>query len=389
MSSEAQLEHMDNMSRFYYSERFPGVCIRSAEPADDSQLVALYAEQIRWNYLQLSMQRQPSYLAVSHLQYNRSETKVIVLEKHPEQVLGMLNIGWKYCYINEKPDVIRYISDLKIHPNYRGKHLFAFLIEYLKETLATDSMVQTVVLSRYHKLQHILYEPRLNFPAAFPYDIVDIYSISQIPQQKNFEQYHFEVLSKAQIPDLHKFRDRLKAEFNFLPTYDFNVLLEGNSAFWKNMHARDFYVVYNSVNQIVGFYGLWDQQAFKQMYISSSHQFYRYIRPFYNMLAMLKGHMTLPALNQPLNYMMLDSALCAVQDIEVYGCMLYHALHQARLRKKNAISLALANDDPRAKVLKRGRYLHIQAQHSLHSFQTNPETLLDGSKMSYFELSRL
>jgi hypothetical protein len=389
MCPEALIEHIDSVAKIYQSERFPGVCIRSAYAADDTQLISLYAEELPCEYFNLYMQREPSYLDVSHVQYNRSETKVIVLEKHPHEVIGMLNIGWKYCYINEKTDLIRYISDLKIHPKFRRRNLLNFIFEYLKETLPKDSLVQSVIFNQHQQLQNILYDARPNVPASFVFDTVNICTLCYLPKPKAFENYRFEELTRSQIPSVHDFLNSLKTNYNFLPNYDFYPLVDGKHPYWRGMRLSDFYVMYNNQHHVVGIYGLWDQQKFKQIYIGSYRSMYQYIRPFYNLFANFTLRLPCPAVGQSLNYFMLHSALCRVEDHQAFSCLLYHALRSTRMRKKDGCTLALAESDPRAKVLKQAHYSYIQAQHSLHSFYINPWSVFDRRKISYFEVSRL
>ena len=389
MCPEALVEKIDNISKIYRSEHYPGLCIRSAYPADDARLIELFAETIPCDYFDIQLKREPSYLAVSHLQYNRSETKVIVPEKYPEEVIGMLNIGWKYCYINEKPDLIRYISDLKITPKYRNRNLIAFLMQYLQEIMPQDGMVQSIVLNNHAVLQNILYQPKSYLPRAYAYDDVDVYTLSQMSKPKAFANFHFKLLTKSQIPAVNEFVESLKTDFNFLPHYDFKHLVDQVNPYWRGMQLSDFYVVYNQVKQIVGIYGLWDQSGFKQIQLKNYAASYHYLRPFYNIFASFSQRMALPTENEDLNYLMLHSALCKPAYTELYASMLYHALRHTRMRKKDACCVALASNDARRLAFKGTHYFKLSAQHRLHSFYQNPLNYLDRNKISYFELGRL
>ena len=75
----------------------------------------------------------------------------------------MLNIGWKYCFINEQSDLIRYVSDLNIHPDYRGQNLICFIMRFMQETWPENTIVQSVVPNQYSILQKILYSGRSRF----------------------------------------------------------------------------------------------------------------------------------------------------------------------------------------------------------------------------------
>lgn len=388
MCPEILVDHVENTTEVYRSERFPGVCIRSAHKADDPQLIQLSEEKIPCEYFNLELGREPSYLAVSQLQYNRTETKVVVFEQQPDEIIGMLNIGWKYCYINEKPDLIRYISDLKIHPKFRSKHLVYFLMGYLKDSLSKNSIVQSVVLNQYTDLQDMLYPHKQDFPRAFHYDNVHIYTIGQVPKPAQFKQFHFQMLCRDQLATANEFVSSLKSSYNFLPQYDFNQLDQAHP-FWQGMHISDFFGVYNQAKQMIGLYGLWDQTTFKYVRLSVHQKKDQYLRPFYNLWAQLGRKMVLPKSGQALDYLMLHSALCKPEYTEVYACMLYHAHRQTQMRKKRAFCMALADNDPRQQALKYARYWQLSAQHRLHSFYINPLIIFEREKISYFELGRL
>ncbi len=66
------------------------------------------------------MSDHPSYLAASQAQYNRPDLKVVVPVDNPSFVVAMMNLGWRYCYINGQADLMRYVADLRMHSEYRG-----------------------------------------------------------------------------------------------------------------------------------------------------------------------------------------------------------------------------------------------------------------------------
>lgn len=389
MCPETFIDEVEQLSKIYRSESYPDFYIRTAYSIDDEQLMNLGQEQIDCSQFTLGFFRTPSYLAVSALQYNRSETKVIVLAKRPDVVVGMLNIGWKYCYLNAQADLIRYISDLKVLPVYRGRKLIHFMMQFLRETLPLGTVVQSIVPNQHAELQRILYTPRQGFATAQLYDHVHIYNLCHIKMPEQYTRFRFEVLTESSVSAATNFIAEMKAYYNFLPTYDFAALAVGGHPFWCGLKLSDFYLVYNRANKIIGIYGLWDQMAFKQAKIVEYKFPYQHFRTALNMLAPLRGRMRLPELHKNIPYAHVHSPLCHPQYTDVFRSILFHAQQQARLRRKDSISFAMAERDPRRKSLKGAIYYKMKAKHTLHSFSGCPEAGFDHRKISYFELSRL
>lgn len=389
MCPEALIEHVENMTKVFRSRQFPGFFIRSAFPQDDAQLIRLATQKIDCGMFQLNLRCYPSYLAVSQLQYNRSETKVIVLEKQPNVIVGMLNIGWKYCFIDEKPDLIRYVSDLNIAPAYRGHQLIHLMMHFMQETLPANTVVQSIIPNQYPALQHILYTAKAGFAKADVYDEVYVYNLSQFPQHTQYNRFQFKELTANQLTEANAFIESMKNYYNFLPSYDLRALTHGDQPFWCGLKLNDFYLVYNKLNKLVGLYGLWNQTAFKQATIAYYHYPYKVFRVLYNSVSKWTGRQHLPKPGSVINYAHLHSVLCHPEHQEVFATMLHHATLKMKERRLSSVSFALAENDPRRESLLGAKYYRMKAKHALHYFGEQKIEFLDPAKIHYFELSRL
>ena len=191
------------------------------------------------------------------------------------------------------------------------------------------------------------------------------------------------------IADANAFVQSMKAHYNFLPNYEFSDLAHGEHPFWLGMKMDDFYLIYNHENKMVGIYGLWNQQSFKQTKVVHYSWLLKLIRPFYNLYAGVKGALVLPKKERAFDYLMLHSALCHPSDKGVFNSLLFHAQEQTRLKRKNAFCITLAKTDPRIYQMSHTSSQVIHAIHAFHSFQGKPYELFDGSKISYFETGRI
>ncbi|MGE8541619.1 MAG: N-acetyltransferase family protein [Acinetobacter sp.] len=389
MNAEVSNTLADNFEKQYRSPRVPNFYVRAATQQDDAQLGKLISEHMPSNGMILSYERNPSYISASKTQYNRPDIRVVVPEHQPNKVVGMMNLGWKYCFVNGKSDVLRYVSDLRLDQDYRGQKILHLLMDYLQDELPKDGMLQSIVLEGNVAAREILHQKRKGFPTPYHYDDIQTFMVSQVPKPASYGLFKFERLTADKIPAVNDFVQSMQAHYNFLPNYDFSGLLDGQHAFWRGLKLEDFHLAYNLDNQLVGIYGLWNQKSFKQSRVVHYSWPMKFAKPFYNVYAQVKGALLLPKQDGAINYLMLHSALCHPQHLQVFSSLLYHAKCQMHQYRKRAFCITLAKNDPRIQQMQRTHSYTIQAIHSFHSFQGNPFECFDRSKISYFECGRI
>ncbi|RKG30612.1 GNAT family N-acetyltransferase [Acinetobacter tianfuensis] len=389
MNADALTELELNHKKIYRSKHVPNFHVRAAVAADDQLLGQLISECMPSNGILLSYERKPSYLAAAQTQYNRPDIRVVVPDDQPDLVVGMMNLGWKYCYINGQQDVMRYVGDLRLNTAYRGKKILRLLMDYLYDELPKAGMLQSIILNDNKVARSILHERRKGFPEPYHFDDIRTFIISRTAKPKCANDYRFEALTLDKICEANAFVQQMKVHYNFLPDYDFNGLALGHNPFWRGMNLKDFYLMYDVKNQLCGLYGLWNQKSFKQTRVVHYSLPLRLAKPLYNLYAGVRGRLALPATHQPFDYMLLHSYLCRPEHKQVFANMIHHAQQQTKLRKKEAFCLTLAKNDPRIQIMPTASAIVMRAVHSFHSFEGNPYQLFDRSKISYFDVGRI
>ena len=137
---------MDVGLTYFQSDKNDQLIVRDATTQDNHQLLTLVAETMPSNGMILSFERGDSYFKATYAQYHQPEIKVVVEKHQPDVIIGMMNIGFKHCYINEQLTQIRYVSDLRINPSFRGKKVIEVLMDYLYRQVPLDAFLQSVVL---------------------------------------------------------------------------------------------------------------------------------------------------------------------------------------------------------------------------------------------------
>lgn len=373
----------------YQSKNESKFAVRNATSADDEQLMKLSAETVPSNGITLSYERVPSYFAATQAQYNRPDLKVVVPVDNPKLVIAMMNLGWRYCYINGQPDLMRYVADLRMHPDYRGGKVMRLLMDYVHDEISKETIFESVVLDGNLVAANILHHERKGFPLPYFYDEIRTFTVSQAAKPKNFGSYRIKVLSRDLIPEANDFILKMKELYNFLPTYDFNGLAEGNHPFWKGMALDDFFMIYDTNHSLVGLYGLWNQKGFKQTRVIDYSKPLKLIRPFYNAYANVRGVLSLPQINGTFDYLMLHSPICHPEHVEVFSSLIFHAKEQTKSRCKETYCVTLAENDPRIQWMKNTTSHVLKAKHFFHSFSGNPYARFDRKRISYFEVGRI
>ncbi|UUS61951.1 MULTISPECIES: GNAT family N-acetyltransferase [unclassified Acinetobacter] len=373
----------------YHSKNETKFAVRNATVEDDVQLMKISAETMPSNGITLSYARHPSYFDASHAQYNRPDLKVVVPVEDPSIVIAMMNLGWRYCYINGQPDLMRYVADLRMNPAYRGAKVMRLLMDYLHDEIPQDTIFESVVLNDNIVAASILHHERSGFPLPYFYDEIRTFTVSQAVKPKTFNQYQFKTLTAERVDEANDFILKMKDHYNFLPSYDFNALVDGQNPFWAGLNLDDFYLIYDQHNQLVGLYGLWNQKSFKQTRVIDYSRSLKLMKPFYNAYASVRGVLSLPKIHGTFDYLMLHSPLCHPEHLDVFASLIFHAKQQTKQRGKETYCITLAEKDPRIEWMKNTTSHVLKAKHYFHSFKANPYAAFDRKRISYFEVGRI
>ena len=120
-----------------------------------------------------------------------------------------MNLGWKYCYINQQPDVLRYVADLRLNQKFRGQNILRLLMDYLRDELPQDSMLESIILVDNLPARRIFHETKTGFPSPYFYDDIQTFTVSQVQKPAAFVAnswsfYLTNVIGRGYLPLLEK-----------------------------------------------------------------------------------------------------------------------------------------------------------------------------------------
>lgn len=380
---------MEPNNLIYRSKESPEYYLRYAGEQDDAQLIKLISESMPSNGMTISFERKPSYFTATKAQYNKPEIMVVVHEDQPDQIIAMINIGWKNYWINEEKKEIRYVSDLRVKMSSRGKKAFSVFSAYVLETFPPEIIFQSIILEDNHLARNMMHSKREGNAVPYIFDQITTYTISKTPNFKDLKKYSLTQLTAEHYEKVNHFIAEMSQHYNFLPDYDFKLLQDGDHPFWCGLKNDDFYLIFDQHEKVVGLFGLWNQSGFKQTKVKKYSKLLKLVKPFYNVYASISGQLSLPAEGQSFEYLMTHSFLSDPNDAEVLKFMLVQLSAKVKSRHKTSFCITVADNDPRKLILEQCNSHKMKAIHSLHSFGAQPFDEIGHNKYSYFDVSRI
>lgn len=374
----------------YRSDSVPEIYLRASIEQDDPQLVELIKEVMPSNGMLLSFERNPSYLKAIQIQSTQTQSIVIVSEKSPQLVLGMMLMVWKNEYIDQKLRPICYLCDLRFSPQLRGKKAIRLIMDFLRLEQDKNTIYKSVILTDNSVALDIFHVQRENYPKPLPLDLIQTYSIGFSPIFNNQKIYRICCLDESKLEDLQQFLISMQEYYNFLPNFDFSEMnLKAKHPFWGDLKLENFFLVLDQNQNILGIYGLWNQKKIKQIRVLKYTVFTSFFRPFYNAYVHFRGGLSLPKAQGIFEYLLMHSPLCAPQNLDVFESMLSHAQEQTKKMNQRVFSLTLAENDPRNRLFKSIKLKTLKAQHALHYFNDESVANIDHSKISFIDICRI
>jgi hypothetical protein len=371
----------------------PRLRMRLATPLDNEQLLQLVSVPMPSNGVMVGMERAPSYFQATQTQYTDPQPWVIVSDDQPDLIMAMYNLGERPCYVNGTVTNIRYVGDLRVNQQVRGKGLVHLMMKQLTKIMLGDDYAQTLILSDNAAARKMLHNAKSGFPPHYHMDDVKTLTMTGVRQAPNRaarqmrNAVQFRSATVADAAAMTALVERMSAYYNFLPVYDFQGLVEG-SPYWMGLQFSDFTLIFRA-GELVGMFGLWNQKSFKQTRIVDYSQWVGLARPLYNFWASLTQTMPLPKRGELVGYLMLHSALCDPKDVALFDVMVREAFRQTKARGQSALCYTLSEADPRVDSHQYFKGELIRGMHAFHSFGKNPLLTFDRQRISYLECGRV
>lgn len=269
-----------------------------AEESDDDALRALLRQISMPGNITLSFQREPSFFLAEQAGSVMSQV-MVCKDNKLGQIVGMGSRSMRPVYIDGQPAQVGYLSMLRGLPESRGNIALARGYRFLQE-LHTDGAVPyyfTTILDDNTEARSLLTSGRAGLPVYKPIARLLTYllPLTKNPMGKRSSDAVSRV-EKDQLPAAVACLQQWNSRHQFAPRYT-EQDMRGESQLlpgfcWENLY------VYREHGKVLGTLGLWDQQSLKQTVVTAYAKRMQFIRPFYNLLAHIRGQPRLPQVGE-------------------------------------------------------------------------------------------
>ncbi len=321
-------------------------------PTHESGIKALCRIPVSGN-ISLSLEREPSYYAGACIQTEEPEIYVCV-RLADGLVCGVFNIGFRRLFYQGKIVKVRYLCDLRIHPDYQKSTLFYRMIKFVNqfELAANGLPAQTVVFAdNLGMVQMINSRAKKNMDSQIPfYHHAGTLITNMLTLKRRIKTPKNIIVRAATSLDLlamQEFWEAEGAKVDYFPFYDFNEL---DKPYSKGLNLSDFYLAFKE-GELVGICGTWNQKDIKQTRVAHYSALYRLIKPVYNLYAGISGKPSLPKPRSIVNYLGLHSILVKYRDPEVFAALLSTITEEVRDGNFEYLLFAFDANDPLQKMV--------------------------------------
>lgn len=326
-----------------------------AGPDDDEELRAVLAETPMPGAISLAFGREPSFFAAAVVA-GRFRQVIVAREERTQRIVavGSRSVGMRY--VNGQPTAIGYLSGLRIFPGHRGRGLLArgyALLRKLHEdgrtplyltTIAEDNRAALVVLTGGRAGL-----PMYHFAGRYYTAAIRLAARRASPASR--EGLQIRPGRPDDMPAVLEFLRRTGPRRQFLPCYEPDDFGSPSGAL-RDLEPGDLCLAFRD-GRLIGTLGGWDQHAFRQIRVAGYRGVIRWIRPWYNVWARIRGLPPLPRPNQPVRYLVAALPLVADEDPVVLGQLLEALMRFRRGGPWEYLLVGMHESDPLLSALRR------------------------------------
>ena len=351
--------------------------VRVATGADNRGLIALAAACPMRGDVSLRIDRGPDFFALNRLEGERWSVGVVDGER---STVGCVAFSERLVYFNGVPALTGYAGDLKVHPAHRSGRVADALSRFAvaaSEALPSGAPTLITVLAGNRAMERRMAGPR-GLPRFTRIATVRSHSLSILWHRKRPSASRI-VVGRAKWSDLD---DMIRLWKRVAPSRQFAPVLDASSlSQWiKRAPGLDIssYMLARSNGELVGFFALWDQRSFKQLYVERYSRRLAVTRRCFNTLAPLMGAEKLPPRGEPLRFLTALHVCVPHARPEVLRSLIVDAHNELRHHGYSFFNIGLDVCDPLADAL---NGLFAQPT-DVNAFVTATHSSLDASEFA-------
>jgi len=342
--------------------------VRPATDADNLALCALSKVPIA-GQISLSLERCPDYFAGARIQNEDVEINLICDRSDGGRIAAVFGTGSRWLYVGGTPRPVRYLSDVRILPDYQGLRLLKMINNHIvdRETSQPGATVHSVMFSDNDAMLGVIRRRQPNGRGRNRYlwfHDAGVYRTSAVSlaggERRHDYRYEIRRAAAGDVETMQRFFEAEAPGKELFPHYRFDRLGEPH---YRGLAIQDYFLAFDG-GELVGITGTWDQQAFKQTRITGYSGVLRWARPAANALSWAITGFALPPAGTELRYFYLHTIVTRSNSVTVFQDLVEHIYANHRRREHMYFLAGLFTHDPLIAVLDSFRSRRdITAQH--------------------------
>lgn len=318
-----------------------GLIFREAMAGDHAALERLFRETSMAGAIRIGSDRSPDFFAASRVQ--AEEPCVWGAFTGDGRAVGVFSAGSRRVRLGGGKTDMRYLSDLRIHPDWRKGTMLAKGFRLMRERVfARGEWAQTLVLEQNLPALEFLRSRRAGLPE---YREAGRYKNWLLPFQKvSPPTHHVRKACPEDLPAMQRLIDEFSHRRNFSPVINLTKLTE---PYLNGLSLNDFLVAEEG-GEIRGTMGLWDQSPFQRLRVDGYSKPLALARPFLNMHAHLYGGPKLPSPGDAIPMVKVTTLGFSADDPTIFRSLIAAA---TTMDKRRYLSIGLSEADPLAAAL--------------------------------------
>jgi hypothetical protein len=293
--------------------------LRQAKQADHGPLESLMRATEMGSRIRIGIERDPDYFAGARIQVE--EPWIGAAFDSSGNAAGMFSAGTRRVWLGT--DIrMRYLSDLRIHPDWQGSSLLARGFRMLRnEVFRPGEWAQSLVLEGNPQAFDLLTSRRGGLPEYRPAGryltwLLPAQRVSTIPSVR---------VRSATSADLGEMQTLLNASTRRRSFGGIVNLSDLGTPFWRDLTVDDFLVA-EGQGGILGLMGLWNQCGFQQLRVRAYPPVLAAIRPVWNTCSRFRRGVILPPVGGMVPLLKATAIACHGDDPSILRAMLAAAL---------------------------------------------------------------
>ena len=325
--------------------------LRDATSADNAALVELAASCPMNGEMRLRMDRGPDIFALNRLEGDRWN---VAVAERSDQVIGCIAMSERNAFVNGVETQTGYVGDFKVHPAHRDTRVadaLSLRAESWFASLPASAPLFITVLAGNRAMERRLSGPR-GVAAFRRVGTIRTYSVPILWRRRSNHRSSVRV-EPAGWSDI----DEMAALWSTVaPLRQLAPVLSATSlAHWirqaPGLDISSYRLARSASGDLLGFFAVWDQRAFKQLTVVGYSGRMRAARAAFNMLCPFVGAERLPAPGSPLQCVSVANVCVPSDRGDVLSALVMSAYGDLRAARCSFMNIGLDTRDPLCRAM--------------------------------------